>query len=445
MKSSYWFAFVALALAACGGGQTRAHPFERELYDDDGAELAAFVERWKKPSRSALPRSVVGAIDGRALVGRTMPGPSWTVAFPCEGQPFLVGDVAVALGGGKLVALGAQRGELLWDLPAYGRLRGASDDGMTTLVSIEGLGGTRTQVLAVGRDGTVVRQIVDEGRIGPPLVFDQYAFLPASRRAAIVFDLVSGVEAARVVARTALDTAFLSGNEIYLGDEEFIRFDADVVAARRGGGTRVSLPARLLPGGPPWLATPPGGPMPRAWVLARPEDGVVEQFAYVHGEFVAGMSGTDARPMWVRREPLAHRGGRATKGGFALCTPSGEAIVLDGAGRVELRFELGIAVDRCDVSFDEVPASPPPREALRLGDFAAALRVPRPHDLGFQLFLVDALAAEPKGTSMLRELATMKDDHEDDAEDAAARAAIRRIAKERLERVRDGRSDEWGQ
>jgi outer membrane protein assembly factor BamB len=427
---------LCASLAGCGGGQTRGHPFEREWHDESGVELAAFVARWKTPTRPPPASRLLGSVEGRALVGRAEDGPVWRLEHPVEDQPVLAGSMAVAIGGGKLVAVEAKSGHVEWELPAFGRIRGASDDGTTTLVSIESVSGKRSQVLAVARNGTVVRQIVEDGVVGPPLVFDEFAFLPVARSSVIVFDLVTGVEAARILARVPLGRAFLAGDAIYVGDQEVVRFDRDIVAARHGGGTRLALPDRFLPGGPRWETSPVGGPLPRARLLASPRQGAIELYADVAGPFVVGLRGIDARVAWLHVGSSPYLAGRALGRGFAVCNASGEAVVLDDAGRVERRYGLGIAVARCDVSHGGTPAVEAPREATLLGDFAAVLRTPRPEMLDLQLFVLDEVAAHPSGEAVLAEVAASTAPSGEPLEVTRAREALAAHARSHLERKR---------
>jgi hypothetical protein len=425
---------VCLAAVACGGGQTRAHPFERAWSDESGDELAAFVARWSPPARAAAPALLVGSREGEALFGAAFGSRPWRFDFPVEGQPFLSGRVAVALGGGDLVALDAITGALHWRLPALGTLRGVSDDGTTTLVSIASLSGRRSQLLAVARNGTVVRQLVEEQPIGPPVVVDSFAFLPVGRDAVIVFDLVSGIEVARVVAALPLERAFLAGAELYLGSDEVIRFDAAVVEVRRGGGTRLRLPERHLPGGPRWRPVPEGGELPRSFLAAAPHDGKLATLALVGGRFLVGLAVTDAHTRWIHAGASRFLGARAVPGGVFACDAAGEALALDEHGLPLWRWSLGVTLDRCDVGSG--PLAPLGDAAARSVELAIAeaLIEPRAGELDLQLLFVDDLAAlaTPLADAILRELARRPTVPGDASDVAHAREALARLAAARL-------------
>ncbi len=429
-----WVGLAALAALGCGGGQTRGHPFERAWDDETGCDLGAFVAGWRMPSAAEFPALAVGAIEGRALVGGALGSRPWRVLYPVEGQPILAGRVAVVLGAEALLGVDAISGQRLWTLPALGRLRGASDDGRTTLVSIERLSGRSTQVLAISRNGTVVRQIVEDAPIGAPVILDEFAFLPVAGRAVIVFDLVAGAEAARVIARVPLTRAFLAGDELYVGDEEVIRFDPSVVAARSGGGTRIRLPERSLPARPRWMTAPDGDDLPRAQLLAMPVKGRVDGLAYVAGPFVVGLDVHDARTLWVHRTEREMLAGRAALGGFVVCERGGAVAQLDSRGFVSARWSLGAEVDRCDVSASVIsPALGHPVEPL-WKQLATALAEPVPAFIDVQLLLVDDLARleSTESTRALEAVATSLPAVGELPEALRARAVLARHAKERL-------------
>jgi len=434
VRAAFAAAFIAGAIAACGGGQTRAHPFERAWSDDSGVELAAFVARWAPPTRTAGPPLVVGAREQEALLGSALGSRPWRFDFPVEGQPFLTGRVAVALGGGELVALDATTGALHWRLPSFGTLRGASDDGSTTLVTIESLSGRRCQLLAVARNGTVVRQLIEEEPIGPPVVVDSFAFLPVGRSAVIVFDLVAGVEVARVVATMPLERAFVGDDGLYLGADEVVRFDAAVPEARRGGGTRVRLPVRHFPGGPRWRPLPEGGELPRSFLAASPRGGGLGSLALVGGRFLLGLDVGDARLRWIHAGTSRFLGARAVGEGLVACDASGQALALDDRGKVVRRWSLGASVERCDVSsgpVERASGDPPLRLEFAI---AEALVAPQAAELDLELLFVDELAAlaTPLADAILREVARTPVVAGDPTEVAFARDALAKLAAARL-------------
>jgi outer membrane protein assembly factor BamB len=427
-------ASAVLAAFGCGGGQTRGHPFDRAWSDESGSELASFVANWTMPKSPPSPVLAVGSVGGVALVGAAYGSTPWRLPFPVEGSPMLAGRVAVALGGGSLLAVDASSGAELWRLPALGHLRGASDDGETTLVSIGSLSGRRSHVLAVARNGTVMRQILEEERIGPPVVLDDFAFLPVGGRAIVVFDLVSGSEAARVPARIPLSRAFLAGDELYFGDEDVVRFDGDVVGARRGGGTHVRLPERFFPRDPKWFRAQDGWNLARAEFFAMPHRGVLTGLAYHAGPFLLGLDPLTGLTRWLYRHERPILAGRAAPGGFVVCDAGGDVLVLDQHGNEEKRWSLGSPVDRCDASLGSLLG---PSRALKKAlsqSLAEVLREPSSAYLDVQLFFIDELArlGGDAVDEALAGLAAATDPY-DPPDVARARAALGAHAKERLE------------
>ena len=248
-----WVLLTLLVCVACGGGPTRSNPLDRSWSDESGEELSAFLAGWDVLTPPPRTEAAIGVVDEETIIGRALPeGDGWRFVHPLESRPLLTGQVVVGIGDGELFALDARTGELLWTRPAFGKLRGASDDGATTLVSMASLSGRRSLVLAVRRDGHVARQFYDTARIGSPTVIDTFAFLPYGD-AVVIFDLQAGTEAARVVSTKALTQSFTVGPDVYFGQRGALRLDREVVAARRGGGSYVELPARPLPGEPQWM------------------------------------------------------------------------------------------------------------------------------------------------------------------------------------------------
>jgi outer membrane protein assembly factor BamB len=393
------------AAAACGGGQTRAHPFDLEWGDEDGSELAKFQRRWHKPVAPERPVVAVGVVDDHTLVGRSFtPERSWRYDHPLEGRPAIAGEVVVGLGGGFLFALDARTGEELWTRRAFGGLRGAGDDGNTTIVSMSTLSGARSVVLAIARDGQVVRQLDERALIGRPAVFDSFAFLPYNRHQVIIFDLVDGTEAARVVSKQPVSHAFLIGDELYFGENHVVRFDAKVVEARRGGGTVVSLPNRALPDQPRWL--PPGErPLPARALLedavrlyARPKNAVggpvVSSYVASYFRLAVGLTAPLGRTRWVHQGGEILIGGDAGVDSVGLCDEHGGLRWLDAAtGALLASSSLREDVSACVMQSDRAPRRSPRPVPPLVQQFRDAIVIDDPRLLPMQLELLAELAA----------------------------------------------------
>src|SRR5262245_54955344 len=130
-------ALAAFSGVGCSGGQTRGNPLEVPFGDEAGTKLAAFQHDWSPKERPKFPNVAIGVVNDHMLVGRTAGQPRWRFEHPIESRPIIAGELVVTMGGGKLVGLDATSGEEHWKVKAEGQLRGAGDDGSTTIVSIE--------------------------------------------------------------------------------------------------------------------------------------------------------------------------------------------------------------------------------------------------------------------------------------------------------------------
>ncbi|MBI4951495.1 MAG: PQQ-binding-like beta-propeller repeat protein, partial [Myxococcales bacterium] len=427
----------AAIVGACGGGPTRGHPLDMGWADEDGAELAAFERAFDAPARVAAraaieaeqPSVFVGVslvlredAEVTTVLGRAEPGARrWAYEHPLESPPWLAGSVVVGLGGGELFLLDAASGEPLWSRRVGGRLRGAADDGATTLVSLGSLSGARSIVLALDRSGSVRRQLDVTAQVGVPAVAGELAFLPWQGEGVVVLDLLEGRETARVVRREPVTEARAVDGVLYFGDgTRALRFDAAAVAARQGGGRDVAVRLPRLPEAPTWLGLRDEdalGRDPRRWIergtgaRVHAHPGALDGDAAATGGGallayyrIAAVFPVQGGPVgWVVTSRHDLLGGAASADGFALCDAGGEARWLSAQdGRVVAARSLGTSLVACAVS-----ARPPePREPGRSEDPASApeprttqlvraLSVADRRVLPLQLELCDGLAAEP--------------------------------------------------
>lgn len=432
-----------LAVADCGGGQTRGHPLDSSWSDEDGSELAAFQKSFRVEARPRLVPLAIGVVDDGTLIGKVLStGQRWRFEHPLEGRPVIAGSVVVGMGDRRLFALDAETGERLWERPAVGYLRGASDDGATTLVSIESLSGRRSTVLAIERNGAPRRQIFLRASIGRPLVTDAYAFLPYNRKMVLIFDLLEGTEVARVVADYPLSHAFRVGDDIYFGEADAVRFDASIVEARRGGGDRVILPAHGFALRPQWRL-PGSMPYPTAATrddavqfLARPSvsDGAarIERYALSHYALVVGLEAPLGETRWVHRGRAAHLAGWAGHRTFALCDTGGGVTWLDArTGAVVDEDDLGEAVVACAVQSEDPPNPKQADNAPLVEQLMVALTDARPELEPLQWDLLGELGAF-SGDEPAKALAELG------AVDSQATTAVAVAARELLGERRSG-------
>ncbi len=372
---------IAALSGGCGGGQTQGEAFDPRWKDDGGAGIAAFQQRFAGrpiPLGADVAVGVVAGSGARQLVGVPLGGgPTWTFAHPLDARPAVAGSVVVGLGQGELFALDARTGQLLWTRRAGGRLRGAGDDGETTVVSLVSTTGTLSVVLAIGHDGMVQRQIEDSATIGVPAVVGRYAFLPWQGRYVTVFDLQTGGEVARALLRTEVSRAFLLGGAVFFGGgAAATRLDEAIGLGAAGHASTARLPARELPGAPVWMTdgtevlAPIASAEDRVRLYARPRasgpPGVeAERFAATYYRAAVGLDARSGELAWAHAGEADFLGGAAYVGGFALCDARGGISFLDAQrGAVAGRASLGRPVQACVVQAD--------------GLTAAALAAPRP-------------------------------------------------------------------
>jgi outer membrane protein assembly factor BamB len=439
--------FSCMCSIACGGGQTRGHPLDRSWDDEDGTELESFVKSWQVVRPPPVVEAAIGVIDRTTLVGRALPdGKRWTYTHELESRPLLTGTVVVGLGDGELFALDARTGEELWTRKALGRLRGASDDGATTLVSIASLSMQRSIVLAIGRNGQVARQIYERAVIGAPTVLDSFAFLPYGEDLVLIFDLLEGTEAARVISKMPVTRSFIVGKEVYFGERGALRFDDQVVKARQGGGTYLELPDRELPGNPQWMVDGATA-MPLAATrydsvryYAQPKvtktSTRIDRYALSYFDLAVGLSAPEGATRWVHVANAPFLGGDIGDQTLVLCDAGGDVRWLDlETGSVLMRRTLGEAVIACAVQSERPrPGDTPPNPAKLTEQLALAIDTAGRELIPAQLVLLDDLDAvkTDEATRALMRLAQPR------AEDTWDRKPIRRRAAELLASRRKG-------
>lgn len=399
----------------CGGGPTRAHPLDRDWDDRSGAELSAWLERWAPGPWQTRPSIVVALPTPQSLVGKVLGADTtWRLEHELDSRPIVAGSLVVGLGGGELFVLDGRSGEQVWSRPAEGKLRGAADDGSTTLVSIESLGASHSVVLAVDRDGVVLRQLDVAARIGAPALRGNVAFLPWDDSMVVVFDFALGREAARVVSTTPVSRAWTADGEVFFGSELALHLDETIVAARRSASPMLRLPTRSLPGDPVWIesGTEPAPPVAtrsdsvRIYARARAaRDGASRRFVGVHGDgyvlgydrVAVGLDAATGTSRWVHLSPSPFIGGAAAVDGTCLCDRTGRVRCLEHRTGAVLRDEtLGVAPLGCVVQVDRIgvvgatPARPPRPIEEQLG---ALLALGEPLLLPLQVELLGDLAA----------------------------------------------------
>ncbi|UQA61041.1 PQQ-binding-like beta-propeller repeat protein [Polyangium aurulentum] len=396
---------AALAGASCGGGQTRGTAFDEAWHDEDGTVLTGFQ---KTNGPFTVPPGVdvaVGLVAGRTIIGAPLDGGSrWRYTHALDGRPAVAGTVVVGKGAGEVFALDARTGAVLWKRAAGGLLRGAGDDGQTTVVSLMSTTGLGSVVLAVARDGVVLRQIEDQAAIGVPAIVDRFAFLPWRGRYITVYDLGSGEETARITLAHPTSRAFALGGALFFGEEAVTRFDERIHLAPRGNASTVTVNGAKLPSAPRWLGSGDEVLPTRAVsadevrLYARPNargpmglDGGRAALAY--RRLVTGLEAETGKVAWVHVAEEEILGGAAYEGGFALCGAKGTVTFLDAAkGAPAGELSLGHPVDACIVQADRLRKKIVGGPSSLVESLTRALELASPELVPMQVHLLDTAA-----------------------------------------------------
>jgi len=378
-------ALGALGVAACGGGQTHPNLFSTNWSDDGGASVIAVMQKMSttKPAVGADVAVGVGGNSDKVVGVPLAGGAAWTFAHAVDVRPTIAGGVVVGEGGGELFCLDAATGRKLWARQVGPmQMRGAGDDGKTTVVTLAQPGGPGSVLLAIERDGSVGRQIETDKSLGVPAILAGYAFVPWEYQYVSVLDLSSGDEVARILLRGKVSHAFADDGSLWFGEQDLFRFDDRIKSASRNLATRFTLPERELPGTPSLMA--PGdqtlGPVALALdktrVYAMPTNADPPGFSgdRFYGTYFRLVMAFDAKTTklaWVHGTPVDLVGGAAGPNAFVMCDESGKVSVLDAAtGGVEHELSLGGPIKSCTVQADALAAAtpqPPPPLAEQIG------------------------------------------------------------------------------
>jgi outer membrane protein assembly factor BamB len=408
------FGVTLSILAACGGGQTRLNLFSTDWTDDGGASIDRV---WQRVRATTIPAAVDVAIgvatNNKVIIGLPLEsGSKWTYEHPLDGRPIVAGSIVVGSGSGEVFALDAVTGRLVWKRATGGlALLGAGDDGNVTVATFRRAGDTGSVLLAVARDGTMVRQIETEKALGAPAVVAGLAFVPWAGQYVSVIDLSNGDETARVTLRQETSRAWTEGGTLWFGGIGYVRFDERIHDASRGRAATVTVPPRELPGMPKLI---PAGtsPLPasanaedktREYAKPIPTDtGAALEDGHWYGTYfrlAMGFDSVHSKLSWVNLHNTDFIGGAAASGGLFLCDDQGQLTEFDASsGAVLGAVSFGESLHACVVNIDGQKASGTLSEVKPLAaQLAEAVRADDP-----QLVVVQKL--------LLRELATVSDE-----------------------------------
>jgi outer membrane protein assembly factor BamB len=406
-----------LAVAACGGGYTSISLFTTD-WTDDGGKSIENIRKKLANTHPAPGTDIAVAVAGNAdkLIGQPLApggGAKWTYAHPLSARPVIAGSVVVGSGGGELFALDAPTGKRLWARPTGGlKVRGAGDDGFVTVITLSGANAGGSVLLAVARDGSVVRQIETDRSLGAPAVLGGFAFVPWNSVYVSAIDLANGDEAARVVLREETSRAWTEQRELYFGEIGIFRWDEHIKDAPKNEASHVSLPVRELPGSPKLMEPGNENPGPtaeapdRIRIYARPTPGDTGPLGIDSGRYYAtyfrivmGFEATKGTLAWVHTHGSDIIGGAAGAGSVVLCDEQGHVTALDAkTGGAMADVDLGEPVKGCVVQVDAWKSNAPP-----------AAVPPIAEQLSSALLNREAQLATAKRL-LLRELASLEDE-----------------------------------
>jgi outer membrane protein assembly factor BamB len=412
-----------LGISACAGA-TRTDLFSTDWSDDQGRSiqvLQANLRGTHPPPGANIAIGVAG--HGGLIIGQPLgSGARWTFAHPLDARPFLTGPLVIGSGGGELFALDAASGKKLWARATGGLpVVGAGDDGQTTVVSLTRSGGVGSTLLAIARDGSIMRQVESTRVLGIPAVMGGYAFVPWDDQYVSVLDIANGDEPARILVREKTSHAWTVGGALYFGEVGIYRFDDRIAQASQNRASHLALPARELPGSPDLMNAPAERQLPNATardrihLYARPGSPVEplrldgDRFYATYFRYVMGLTGA-GHLSWVHTHPTNVIAGAAGAGSLAVCDEAGKVTILGaGHGEVLKQVDLGQPLQSCVVQLDDL--APPAAQSTPTSlseDLSVALRDNDAQLVSAQRLFLRELATENEesATKVLVDLAS---------------------------------------
>lgn len=387
--------------------------------NDGGKSIAAVQQKLASAQPKPSVDVAVGVGEGK-VIGLPIGKSPWTFAHALDARPTAVGSVVVASGGGETFALDATSGKLLWKRPSGGMsLRGAGDDGSVTVVSLAQASGS--VLLAVDREGSVVRQLETSQVLGVPAVLAGHAFVPWAGQYLSVIDLVSGDEAGRALLREKASRAWTVGGALYFGEVGIARFDENIKLASENKTTHIAVPAREFPGNPTMLRPgdealkPTANAIDKVRLWARPAS-PSGPLAYDAGRFYATyfriVMGFDTQKnnlAWIQSRPSDVLAAAAGPGSLVVCDEQGNVVAYDAATGGEIySASLGEPIKSCDVQVDGWKAQAAPKPVPPLAEQIAPAILNRDSEMatGQRLLLRELAQLEDEAaTKTLIELA----------------------------------------
>jgi outer membrane protein assembly factor BamB len=418
-----WIGLFVLVVVACSGSTTAkgGAPFSEAWKPDQGRSIAALEERLR--AQPALePTPVVIGVGATELTGMTLDGRKrFRHPGGADTLPWIAGSLVIASDAGAVYAVDVLSGRQLWSLPTEGRkLRGAGDDGRTSVLVLAGENPGKSRFLAVTRAGEIKLQIDSTVELGVPAARGGIGFLPWGDQYVSAVDLNTGVEVARLLLREVVTHARNFAGDLWFGEKGLVRFDGSIRLATTNQGTRLGLPNANLPGKPTWL-----GSGNQLWLVndsarlkirlaATPvadDKGLhfaSDTYLATYFRVVLGLSTQNGDLRFVHSLGADALAASAGRNGFAVCDASGKVTLLSArggpAGSLDLDERLrGCVVEATAQTFQEQRAPEPLSQQL-----GTALSELSPDMAVAQRYLLDQLVErdEPIVTKILIDLSS---------------------------------------
>jgi len=396
-------------LAGCAKQPTLPSVFTQDWLNDGGHSIARVEESLRSSPKPSSQPVAVGVTEN-ALVGISLSGGGarWSQPATPDTLPSIAGDLVVYSSRGKLNALDAKTGAPRWnvDVGAYW-LRGAGDDGKTTVLTLGTSDRKKSLLLAVRHDGAVQLRLETPLVLGRPAVRAGVAFVPWAGQYVSAIDVQSGDELGRLLTRELVSHALTVDGELFFGEKSMLHFDERVRYASTNQGVRAALPERMLPGRPRWLGS--GSELPVIDLGARAKVRIYAAPIWANAEtrfasdsFVAsyfrtamGFSAKNGELKWVRAVSSPIIGGSPARSGFVLCGADGKALLLSSRGSTLSSADLGSPLRACVVEASSLDAAAGDDPGALAEQIDRALSILDPEMAAAQAFLVGELGRLP--------------------------------------------------
>ncbi|HQF22759.1 MAG TPA: hypothetical protein PL065_04830, partial [Polyangiaceae bacterium] len=369
-------AFTLLpGLVGCAGG-THSIVFGDIENSSEANPLSVVQQHLSRHGIANGANVVVGVMD-RGIVGLGLDSHhKWFYPHPVNGGVWITGQIVVAGDGKRFTAMEAATGNVVWEQKGLGQIRGASDDGQSTLVWLTSGPKTPGILQTIDRRGHVHRTIDVPEDVGIPAMVGNVGFVPWRNRFVSLVDFEGPKEIARFDQGYPTALAWVMDQAVYVGRDVFTRYDDRITTTGIGRATTKEIPKQQLVDDPTWFPVAGiAGPITRepienTKIFAKPTpqgatagyDG--QRYYASNRRIVLGLRDDTGELVWVRRLEANILAGAAFEGGVVLCDRAGNVQSFEGkTGALAEQVSLGTALRACVIQVDRFskPAAPRPK------------------------------------------------------------------------------------